>query len=441
MGPVGLTQRRLLPGKRLGWLLLALSPLAYVFGGLWVVLVQLAVLLGLAFVEHALLARALLHLERLTDARFVIGEGNQVTLKLHNAGATPLQLTLRDDYPDGWLASTPELSLTLAGHQRATLQYSVVPPRRGRFAFGDVHVRLEGRFGLGAMLATVSARSAANVYPNVRAPGRYELAARLGVLATVGVRASKRSGGSGELDHLREYVRGDAFRDLDWKSTAKRLRPMTRVYEQENSQTVILAIDCGRMMATQLGTLTKLDHAINAGLLLAFAALRQGDRVGLLVFAEDVHAFVPPARGQAQYQRILEALFAAEARPVSVEFRRLAELVRTRVPRRSLLVLFSDLLDASHALPLAEHAKALRGKHLALCVTLDDVVARALAEAKPVHDSDVYPRAAAADLLEEREAVKLHLTRSGVQLVEAPPGEIAVATVNRYLEIKASRAL
>lgn len=432
---------RTIPGKRLGVGLLLLLPLSYGEHGWWFALCSILLLGSIAHVEARRLARIALHVERVSDGRFVIGDDNQVTIKVHNASPTTVRMTLRDDYPNGWSTPTTDLRAVLSPHQRATLTYSVTAPRRGRFVFGDLHVRLDGALGLGSLLATVAARRDVNVYPNVRAPGRYELAARLGALATVGVRASRRAGGAGELDHLREYVRGDAFRDLDWKSTAKRMRPMTRVHELENSQNVMIAIDCGRMMATRLDQLTKLDHAINAGLLLAYAALRQGDRVGLLVFAEDVHAFVPAARGQAQYRRILETLFAVEARPVSVEFRRLAEVVRQRVSRRSLLVVFSDLLEASHVLPLAEHAAALRGKHLAVCVSLDDVVARALAEAAPVTDDDAYQRAAAADLLEEREAVKLRLTRSGVRLVEASSGELAVATVNRYLEIKAARAL
>lgn len=431
----------MLPGKRLGVVLLLLAPLSFGAHGLWTLCAMLLVLGSVAYGEQRFLRRLRVNVERAIDPRLVIGEPNQVTLKLHNQSPHRVRLTVRDDVPDGWSASTSELHVHLAGFQRATLTYQVTPTTRGRYGFGDVHLRLEGPFGFGALLTTLSARAEVNVYPNVRAPHRYELAARLGALGTVGVRASRRVGGSGELDHLREYTRGDAFRDLDWKSTAKRLRPMTRVYEQENSQNVILAIDCGRTMAPRVDQLTKLDHAINAGLLLAYAALRQGDRVGLVVFAEDVHTFVPPARGQAQYRRILEALFAVEARPVSVEFRRLAELLRQRISRRSLLVVLSDLLDSEHVLPLAEYAAALRGKHLALCVSLDDVIAKHLAQRTPAQDTDVYQRAAAVDLLAEREAVKLSLARAGVRIVEAPADSLAVATVNRYLEIKAQRLL
>ena len=218
---------------------------------------------------------------------------------------------------------------------------------------------------------------------------------------------------------------------------------------------MLLAIDAGRLMAihsglrpqgrapTQRGgtVVTKLDYAINAALLLAWVALRHGDRVGLIVFAEDVKAFVPANRGPAQYRAILEALYAVEATMAYVDFRRFAEFIKIRVPRRSLIVMFSDLLDDTHALPLAEHLSMLRRKHLPVCVTMEDEVAEALAQKVAKNDDDAYRRAAAADLLADRAAVKAHLRKGGVSLVEAPPGELAVGAVNRYLEIKARNLL
>jgi uncharacterized protein (DUF58 family) len=186
---------------------------------------------------------------------------------------------------------------------------------------------------------------------------------------------------------------------------------------------------------------TKLDHAINAALLLAWVALRHGDRVGLVVFAEDVKTFVPANRGPAQYRALLEALYAVEATMAYVDFRRFVEFIKIRVPRRSLIVMFSDLLDDTHAMPLAEHLAMLRGKHLPVCVTMEDAVAERLAAKPAESDDDAYQRAAAADLLADRAAVKAHLRKGGVSLVEGPAGELAIGAVNRYLEIKARNLL
>jgi uncharacterized protein (DUF58 family) len=433
---------RFVPGPRLAWLALCALP-AYALGG-WGPLagaIYTLLLLVAAAYEARVLTAAVPSASRKLDARLLVGLENEVEIRVHNASSRRLRVTVRDDCPSEFSASDDELPAVLEPHARLELRYRVVPGRRGRFRFDAIHMRIEGLFSLGAVIATRDAAQGVRVYPNLRGPRRYELAARLGALRSVGVRAVRRPGGGGEFEQLREYVPGDSYRDLDWKATAKRRRPVTRVLGQEQSQTVVVALDAGRMMATSLDHLTKLDHAIHAALLLAYVALRSGDKVGVLVFAENVSSFVPPRRGHGQYRRILEALSAIEATPTYVDFRRLAEFVRMRLPRRSLLVIFSDLLDESQALPLSEQAPLLRRKHLLLCASMNDPIAQTLASERADSDDHAYRRAAAAAILEDRDAIKLHLRKSGVGLVEAPAGELAIAAVNRYLEIKNKHVL
>lgn len=436
---------RWVPGSRLSGLAAAGLPLALLDGGSGLgfaaALTFDAALLAGAALEGRALSRAAPEARRRMDARLVVGVDNVVTVQLRNPGARTLRVRVRDDLPDGWAGSPDELEVTLPPHSRRELSYTVRPGRRGRFRFGDLHLRITGRAGLGAAIVAVRAATDARVYPNVLGPRRYELAARLGGLRQAGFRRVRATGGGGEFEQLAEYVPGQPYRDVDWKATAKRGRPVVRLHQQERSQQVLLCIDCGRMMAPKLDGISKLDHAINAALMLAYVALRNGDRVGLVVFADVVKTFVPPGRGPGQYRRLLEALYEVEASSTHVDFRRLVEILKLRVPRRALLVMFSDLLDQDHAMPLAEHAGLLRRKHLPVCVTMQDPVAGELADRPAVTELDVYRRAAAADVLAERDAVKAHLAKSAVDVVEAPPGELSVATVNRYLEIKARHRL
>lgn len=438
-------KRKLTAGPRLAGFAAAGLPVALLDGGSGLgvaaaLAYDAALLLGAAF-EARGLGRAAPTVERRMDARLVLGIENRITLRLHNPSPRRLRVAIRDDLPPGWSARPEDLFVDLPPYARREVTYTVVPSRRGRFAFGDIHLRIEGAARLGAAVVRVEAAEEARVYPNVLGPRRYEMAARLGDLRYVGFRNIRRAGGGGEFDQLREYVRGDPYRDVDWKSTAKRLRPVTRVYQQERSQQILIAIDAGRMMATRLGEISKLDHAINAALLLAHVALRQGDRVGLVVFADLVKSFVAPGRGPGQYRKLLEALYQVEAQVTYVDFRRLVEFVQIRVPRRALLVMFSDLLDETHARPLVEHAALLSRKHLPVCVTMHDPVAGELAERAAHSVDEVFRRAAAADVIAERRSLAAHLRKSAVGLVEAPPGELAVATVNRYLAIKARQQL
>lgn len=437
--------RRWVPGSRLAGLAAAGLPVALLDMGTGLGLATAAafdgaLLLG-AVAEARRLAKSAPVVERRIDDRLVVGVENTITLELHNPSPRPVHVMVRDDLPRGWQAEPSEVQVELPPWARRRAHYQVVPPARGRFTFGDLHLRVEGGARLGAAVVRRPAAAEARVYPNILGPRSYELMARLGDLRFAGFRSIRVAGGGGEFEHLREYVAGDSYRDLDWKSTAKRRRPVTRVFQQERSQQVMVCIDAGRMMGTRLDGLSKLDHAINAGLLLAWVALRQGDRVGLLVFGNSVHTFVPPGRGAPHYRRLLDAVFDVAAEPTCVDFRRLVEFLRLRVPRRSLLVIFSDLLDTAHARPLADHASVLRKKHLPVCVTMEDPVAGTLADEAAQDDYGAYRRAAAADVLAERAGLEAHLRKAAVGLVQAPPGELAVATVNRYLELKARHAL
>jgi uncharacterized protein (DUF58 family) len=437
-----MTAMRFTPGRRLAWAMLLFAPLFVLGETGWLLGCACdGLLFGLAWLEVRALRARVPEITRELPARFSLGGANRVSIALHNPSGARLLGVLRDDQPSEFRAEPAQLAFDLPAGSRAALVYDAFVQRRGQYAFGDLHLRLDGRLGLGGLLVIVPARAEVRVYPNLRGPRRYELAMRRGTLYNVGVRSVRRVGGGGEFEQLREYVPGDALRDFDWKAAAKRLRPITRVHGQEQSQSVLIALDTGRMMGTPLDDLTKLDHAIHAALLVAWVALRTGDRVGLIVFADEVLRFVPPARGQAQYLRILESLYAVQASTAYVDFRELTRFVRARVPRRSLLLVFSDLLDESQALPLAVELPKLRAKHLPLCVTMSDPVAATLAQASVATEEQVYLRAAAADLLSERAVVKAQLSKAGVSVLETHAADLAVATVNRYLEIKRRRIL
>ncbi len=439
------------PGRRLLFLACLGLPLALLDGGSGLgfaaALVYDLCLVAGAVLEARSLTQRVPKVERALLDRLVVGRPARAELLVHNARPGKLRLRLRDTPPSALVLEPGELAADLGPYARAKLAYTITPARRGSFELGDVYLQIEGPLGLGALRTRVPLREAVRVYPDVLGARGDELQLRLRNQHSAGARQVRQLGGGGEFAQLREYVAGDPFRDLDWKSTAKRRRPVTRVLQQERSQTILLCLDVGRMMAGRMDDgatragVTKLDHALDAALMLAWFALRQGDYVGLVVFGAGVSAFVPPGRGAGHYARLLEASFDAEAQPTFVNFRTLVAFVRTRVKKRALVVLFSDLLDEEHAMPLAETAAVLRQKHLPLCVTLEEPVAVRLADAPARDVSDVHARAAAADLLMDRERVKAHLTKNGVGLVEASASELALSTVRRYLEIKAKHAL
>lgn len=446
---------RWLPGLAVPIAAMVSSPLALAGPvGVGAALAVDAVTVLISYGQARGLARRGITAQRIADGRLVVGATHGVTLRLHNPSDRPVKVTVRDDVPEGFSVSPEEMTVELPPHARRDVRYELVAKERGDHRMGNIHLKIEGG-RLGAALVEQPAGSDVRVYPNVLGPRREELGARVHDLKRSGLRNVRLAGGGGEFAHLREYVQGDAYRDFDWKATAKRQRPVTKVRETEKSQAVILAVDAGRMMASALTTkeaqaapgrertivMTKLDHAINAALLLAHVALRSGDRVGLLIFADDVRLFVPPRRGLGHYRALLDAVYRVKAELTFVDFRRLAAFIKLRVPKRSLLVVLTDLLDEAHAMPLTHEARVLGKKHLLVCVSLRDPEAERLATSPVRSDDEAWSRAAAADLVMERDVVKAHLIKSGVALVEAPASDLSLSVVNRYLEIKARARL
>ncbi|MBC7173088.1 MAG: DUF58 domain-containing protein, partial [Polyangiaceae bacterium] len=378
---------------------------------------------------------------RVLPGRLVLGIPQRVILEVHNPTSSTLRMRLRDAPPASFIAEPAEHRVIVPPHARRSVEYRLTPTRRGEHRFGAVALRIEGAAGLSSVTVELPLEESAKVYPNVLGQRRAELAGRLGDLRSLGSRSIRVAGGGGELAQLREYVAGDPFRHVSWKATAKRGRPVTRVFDQERSQQIVLCLDAGRMMATEVEGLPKLDHALSAALLLGWVALHNGDRVGALVFSDTVQRFIPPGSGRQQYRLLLEGLYDIEAAKTHVDFRRLATVVREKVGRRSLLVIFSDLLDEAQARPLLDHASMLRARHLPLCVTMADPVLERISSASITDARSVYSRAAAVGVLEEREALARGLEKAAVGWVQAPAGALAIATIRRYLAIKAKREL
>lgn len=424
------------PGRWLAPLLVAAALFSLVRGGVWLTCAFDALLLGLAVWDAKRAREASITLERVLPPRFEVNEEAPMALVVENRNAFALRVRVGDDLPTSFDAETTEGDLVVAPNTKAAFRYVVRPTERGKHTLGDAYVRAEGPLGLGAFRRKESLSVPAYVLPSFGAEKVFESARRRGSLRHFGFRRSRALGGGGEFEQLREYVSGDAYRDVDWKSSAKRMRPVTRVQTQEKGQTILLAIDIGRWMAPLSNGKSKLDIAIESALLLAFVALDHGDKVGILLFGSDVRAFVPPSSGRGQYRRLLDAVLDARTEETVVDFRRFAEFVRTNLPRRSLVVVFSDLFDETHGLSLTEVVPTLRRRHVPLCVSLDDAWVRERAQQASASEPDLFERAAASDLLAERESVRVRLRAAKVPLVEASAPELTLSVVNRYFEIR-----
>ncbi|HLH23987.1 MAG TPA: DUF58 domain-containing protein [Chloroflexota bacterium] len=436
----------MLPSRRL--LLVLLVPAALLALGSveppFLVLAPLALLAALAAVgvDWALLPkRQSITVQRRHEPRLSLGADNLIRLDVTNAGPRPLRFVLRDATPPECRASALYVAGVAPAGASTTVRYLLRPQRRGDHAFGDVVLRWDSPLGLLRRQATFPAAEPVKVYPNLLELRKYDLLARRGRLQEAGLRAARRFGTGTEFESLREYQPDDDYRRINWKATARRGRPMTAEFETERSQNVLAVLDAGRLMATEVGGLTKLDQALNTSLLLAYVAALRGDRVGLLAFSDRILAYLPPRRGRRAFLAMLATLYNLAAEPVEPDFDRALQFLATRQMRRSLLVLFTDLTDRDVSSALVQHLARLARQHLTVCVTLGDPAVLSAATATPDTTAAVYERVVAARLLEERAEVLGALRQRGAITLDVPADRLTVAVVNKYLELKARTRL
>ena len=381
--------------------------------------------------------------ERRHERRLSIGESNPVELvvRWHASAGPALRLRARDHTPPGLDPDQPVLDGTLAPGGEWRGVYHLRPTRRGDYPFGDLHLRLESRRGLLVRHVALPLAATVYVYPNLRAIRRYQLHVRRGRAMEAGLRRARLLGRGTEFERLRDYQPDDDYRRIAWKATARRGHPVVIEHEVERSQNVLLAIDVGRLAATPVGELQKLDYAVNAALVLAYVAAGLGDRVGLLVFADRVEQYLPPARGQRQFQRVLASLYGVEAQPVESDASRALLFLARRNTKRSLVVLFTDLAEASEAEGLVARLALVARQHLMLCALIGDPDLLALAAAPPLDTRRAYESVVAQRLLDERRSIVERIEGRGGLVLDVPADRLSGEAVERYLEAKARTLL
>ena len=405
----------------------------------WMVLVYDVALIALAIID-ARLSRlpAVVRITREFGGRFAVGAENEVHINVHNAQPSAVSLVVKDEYPPQMkLSGLREAHMRVDGQTSATLVYGLTPPKRGHFEFGQVVVRFLSRFKLVWRETRVGEISTSvKVYPNMRRAREAELKA-LGARSLVSSHRKTSWRGEGrEFESLRDYVRGDELRHISWTATARRGKLTTRQYQVERDQTILIAIDGGRLMTARIEQETKLDSAVHASLALMSAAARAGDNAGLLVFGRRIKAFLPPGRGRDHLESALEALYSIEPEMIEPSYSRAFEYIAANSKKRSLVIVITDLVDEEGSKELLTSLRLLRPRHLPLVVTIADRDLRAVVSNAPDNARDLFTQSVAEEIMHLREAALRLVESQGGLALDVTAAALAPAILEKYLQVK-----
>ena len=414
--------------------------------GAWPALLANAALLAAAIWDAASLApESAIDVQRVIPPVIGLGDPGQAVIEFRSRWPRTLRGALADRLPAGLRRPGPlRLPVLIASGQTTRVEFSLLGQARGVAHPGPIAVRVVGPLGLIARTLRWSPGDSVLVAPSLAGVRKYRLLALQHRLRDIGVRAVRHRGESTTLDRLREYVRGDDPRHIDWKVSARRGTLITREYAVEQGQTVLLAIDCGRMMTQIAGEHPRLEYALASALMLADVAAAGNDRIGVIAFDDDVRKWVPPARGPAAVRAVRDALIPLEARLVEPDYGRAFRMIASRQRKRSLIILFTDVVDARASQPLIGHLARASSSHLPVVVALRNAAIAAAAEGRAMAGGaahSLWERSAAEELIGERETALAALRRRGIAVLDVEPHAMTAAVINRYLEVKARGAL
>jgi uncharacterized protein (DUF58 family) len=395
-----------------------------------------AVFTAIATVDALLARRALdgVRVDAPAVLRLVAERPAEIQLTLTNPGpsakplriALPMTLEMPSSNPDLQVIAPPGVS-------RAA--WTCTPSRRARHVIDAVYVETASPLGLWSRRARLPLRLELRVYPNLRKEKIETLFLNRG---NFGVHRFRQVGKGREFEKLREYVAGDGFDEIDWKATARRARPITRVFQIERTQEVYAVIDTSRLSARG----ATLDRFVAAALALGLAAERQGDLFGLVAFSDKLRQFVRAKHGKPHYNACREALYHLEAERVSPDFAELCTFLRLRLRRRALLIFLTELDDPVLAESFIHNARLISRQHLVLVNMLRPQGALSLFHDANVHEVDDVYRSLAGHLLwhKLRETEKV-LGSAGVRMSLLDPARLSAELIASYQNIKERQLL
>lgn len=372
--------------------------------------------------------------------RGTLALGRPARVRIDLAGNRARTVDIWDHVPEAFEPEALPARLRLTPDTVTRLHYRVRPLARGTHRFGPVRLRVGSPWQLWQRQFDARPDTApVRVYPDFAAFSRHALQATSARVAQTGMLRRRRRGQGLDFEQLRDWREGDSPRQVDWKATRRFDRLISREYQDERDQRILLLADCGRRMGARDGELSHFDHALDALLLLAYVGLRHGDAVGMMTLG-GVQRWVAPHKTRAALSRILNAVFDLEPTLEATDFEQAATALLARERKRALVVLLTNLRDEDDE-NLLRACRMLGRRHLVMVASLREA---ALDETCHTTGDAAGPgslRGAALEYRMRRDAALARLRQAGVLCLDVAPQELAVSTVNRYLAIKAEGRL
>lgn len=363
-----------------------------------------------------------------------LGVWSEIEIRILHHYKRPTPIELFDHHPDHCEEENAHQKALLQPRQGSEFHYKVRATERGNHHFGLTDLLLHSPLGFWQRRLLLGEPTNIKVFPNFAAVSNYAMLSMEQQSTQLGIRLQQRRGEGMEFQQLREFRQGDSLRQIDWNATARQRKLISKEYQDEKDQQILFLIDCGRRMRSKDGDHSHLDHALNAMLLMSYAALKQGDAVGLMSFGGD-NRWLTPIKGVANLSKILNCVYDVEASTHASDYNGAIRALMTRHSKRALVVLLSNIRD-ENVDDLKPALTLLQKKHLVMVANLEEPELQQVLE-KPIQQfQDALLYSGSKMYLERRQSITKAFNHAGLHTVNSTPQMMPVALINKYFEVK-----
>jgi len=378
-----------------------------------------------------------IYADRILPDKFSNGDDNVVKLNLDNLYAFKVKLQLIDEIPVQFQKRDFLVQVTLNSKQSKHYDYLLKPVKRGEYYFGALNCYAQSPLGLAKRRFKFKDQQLVKVFPSFIQMKKYDFLAIDSYSRNFGFKKSRRIGHSMEFEQIKNYVKGDDVRDINWKSTAKNNRLMVNQFQDETAQPIYSIIDKGRVMKMPFDGLSLLDYAINSSLAFSNIALKKNDKVGMLTFSNTITNFIKAQAKRAQINAISEGLYNIKTDYKVSDFGLLYAHIKRKITQRSLLFLFSNFEHISSLKRQLPYLKSIAKQHVLVVIFFENTELDKLINSNPEDIQSIYQKTIATDFAYNKRLMVKELQKNGIQAILTKPKDLSINTINKYLEIKA----
>ena len=376
--------------------------------------------------------------ERNVPFRLSNGDQNDVSLRIINQYPFHVTLEVIDELPYQFQKRDLGWEINIKSGEEETLNYQLRPVKRGEYEFGCINIFVSFFTGMVQRRYKLGLPETVKVYPSFLMMKQFEFVAFSHQLTDYGIKRVRRLGHTMEFEQIKEYVRGDDPRTINWKATGRSNSLKVNTYQDERSQSIYCVLDKGRMMKFPFDGMSLLDYAINASLVLSNIAMKKQDKAGIITFSNKMSSVVVADRKPKHIQKILDALYNQKTRYQESNFELLSTFINTRIKQRSLLLLFTNFESYSSFRRQLPYFISIARRHLLLIVFFRNRELSEMVEKTPVDNKGIYTQVVAQQYESEKYLITKQLNNYGIQTILTYPEDLTVDTINKYLELKAS---